>query len=298
MKKIFGILILLFVMSNVVVFADEKSIYLQLLQSNKMAELEEHLKKWEANEPNNPEMFIGYFNYYLNMARNETIVFGGKNPPKGDTYFSITDPKTGDNIGYMYGEVKYDPSYAEKALQIINRGLAIAPSRLDMHFGKTRLLAELHSYGKQKEYLLKIFDIGKTINNKWLWSDGKVLEDAENVFVNSIHDYISEWYNANDKIAFASVREALTIYYPDNPIGYNDCGLFYAQNGDMANAEKYFLSGYRVDTEDEVLIGNLAYLYEAKKNVGEAIKYYKIMAKSMNPKYSEYAKKRITELSK
>jgi tetratricopeptide (TPR) repeat protein len=296
-------LVLLFcmVVSFLHMYSQEKEIYLKLLNENKMTELKEHLDKWKISKKNDPEMFIGFFNYYVNLARNENIVVGGKNPPKNDTVLSITDPKTGENIGYMYGEVHYDPYNSEKALQVINEGLQINPNRLDMHFGKAKLLEELHAYKLQKEHLLNVFIIGSQIKNKWLWSDNQAVSDTEDMIVGAMHDYIAGWFNAGNEQAFYCIKdlsEALIKYYPKNAIGYNDCGLFYANTKDLVNAEKYFLLGFKYNSSDDIIIGNLAYLYESKNNINESIKYYKLMEKSKNTDYSEYARKKLLELKK
>ncbi|WP_304223143.1 hypothetical protein [Gracilinema caldarium] len=89
----------LIVLSMVSLFADDKSTYLQLLQANKIQELKKHLEQWEKKSPQDPELLIGYFNYYIRMASKETIVFGGKNPPPGETTMLITDPTTGEKVG-------------------------------------------------------------------------------------------------------------------------------------------------------------------------------------------------------
>lgn len=280
-------------------FADEKSTYIQLLQNNKMEELKVHLEQWEKNKPNDPEMFIGYFNYYISMASSEKIIFGGKNPPKNGTYMTINDQKTGEKVGYLYGEVTYDRNYAEKALQVINKGLGLYQNRLDMHFGKTRLLANLHAYNEQRDYLLKVFSIGSKIDNKWLWSDSKTLDNPEEVYISSIHDYVSEWLDNDDKIAFECAKpicEAMIKYFPKSIYGYNDFGLYYAISGDLVNAEKYFLGGYQVNSTDEVVIGNLAYLYESKNDKTNAIKYYKILSTSKDQNTQNYAKQRLSAL--
>lgn len=295
------ILLCVFVLLSTKLFADEKSTYIQLLQNNKMDELKTHLEKWEKNKPNDPEMFIGYFNYYLSMASSDKIIFGGNNPPKNGTYMTINDQKTGEKIGYLYGEVTYDRSYAEKALQVINNGLELFPNRLDMHFGKTRLLANLQAYNEQKNYLLKVFNIGSKINNKWLWSDSKNLEEPEEVFISSVHDYVSEWLNSDNKVAFECSKpicEVMIKYFPKSIYGYNDCGIFYAISGDLVNAEKYFLGGYQVDSDDDVVIGNLAYLYESKNDKNNAIKYYTLLTKSKDKSTQNYANKKLASLGK
>jgi tetratricopeptide (TPR) repeat protein len=297
MKKM--IIIGLAIVHVLFMFADEKSTYIQLLNENKMEQLKAHLESWKIEKPKDPEMFIGFFNYYINMAKKENIVFGGKNPPKKGDYFIISDSKTGEKTGYMYGEINYDPKYAELALTTINEGLQIAPDRLDMHFGKTRLFAELKSFEMQKKQLLLVFDRINVNKYIWYWSDNKLIDDNNQLFINSIHDYIAEWFDLQNDIGFNNAKEIsekLIQYFPNSTIGYNDNALVYAQTGDIDKAEIMFLKGYSVNNNDLVVIGNLAYLYESKNNKSESIKYYKKMLDSGNDRAKEYARKKINKL--
>ncbi|WP_304223041.1 hypothetical protein [Gracilinema caldarium] len=204
-------------------------------------------------------------------------------------------------IGYVYGEVTYDKVNAEKAFQVINKAIGLYPERLDMHFGKTRFLASLKAYNEQRDYLLTLFTLGQKNGHQWKWSDGQSLDNGEQVFIEAIHDYIAEWMNSGNQVAFECskpVSEALIAYFPHNPIGYNDCGLYYAISGDLKTAERYFLAGYKADPTDDILIGNLAYLYESIKDMENAQKFYTLMSKSADRNAAEYAKRKLSELGR
>lgn len=281
--------------------AEDKAGYLKLLNANRMDELKTYLESWQQKEPQNPEMFIGFFNYYINLARQENVVFGGQNPPKSGDYLAITDSSSGKQLGYMYGEVSYLPEYSQKALSIINEGLALSPDRLDMHFGKTRLLAELHAYEAQRDYILAVLDLARDRKGPWYWSDGKVFEDGNEGFIGSIHSYVTEWFSDADekKLAYArDVSARLLELYPESVIACNDSAIAYARLGDLDNAERAFLQAYALDGNDYIVISNLAYISEVKGNKEKAIGYYELMLKSGNRQIVDRAKKRLAELRK
>ncbi|MCX7948865.1 MAG: hypothetical protein N2509_01990 [Treponemataceae bacterium] len=293
--------VLLLVVNAVFLFADDKSTYLQLLQANKMQELKAHLEQWEKKSPDDPEMLIGYFNYYIKMASKEALVFGGETPPVRGTAMIITDPATGEKVGYLYGEVFYDRVNTEKALQVINKAIELYPDRLDMHFGKTRFLSLLKAYNEQKDYLLTLFAVGKNNDHQWKWSDGQVLENGKAFFVETLQTYIAEWMDSGNNVAFKCVQpvsEALIEYFPQSPIGYNDCGLYYAMSGDLQNAERYFLAGYQVAPSDDVILSNLACLYEITQDIEKAKKFYTLMARSSDRDAAAYAKQKLSELDR
>lgn len=279
--------------------AEDKAGYIKLLNSGKMEELKAYLDSWQVKEPQNPELFIGFFNYYVNLARRENVVFGGQNPPKKGEYLTITDSSSGKEVGYMYGEVYYLPEYSQKALSIINEGIALSPDRLDMHFGKTRLLAELHAYEAQKDYILVVLDRARENRSVWYWSDGKAFADGEEGFIQAIHDYLSEWFSEADekKLAYArDVSARLVEQYPTSVIACNDSAIAYARLGDLENAEKAFLRAYALDGNDYIVISNLAYINEVKGNKEKAIGYYELMLKSGNKQIVDRATKRLVEL--
>ncbi len=300
MKRL-GLSVFLLLFLAGLALGEDKAGYLKLLNADKMEELKTYLESWQEKEPQNPEMFIGFFNYYVNLARQENMVVGGQNPPKKGEYFAITDSSSGKQLGYMYGEVYYLPEYSQKALSVINEGLVLSPDRLDMRFGKTRLLAELHAYEAQKDYILAVLDRAKENHGAWLWSDGKAFEDGEDGFIQAIHDYISEWFSDADEKRLAYARDVsarLLGLYPKSVIACNDSAVAYARLGDLENAEKAFLRAYTLDGNDFIVIANLAYINEVKGDKEKAIGYYELMLKSGNKQIVDRANRRLADLRK
>lgn len=178
MKKIYFLIIFLFLMNFL--YSNDKDIYLDLLNNNKLSELKIHLEKWEKKEPTNPEMFIGYFNYYIRKGSKSGVSIDKY--PKGEKQLAITDPKTGEIIGYMNDSTIYNYEDIKQALIYINKGLTYTPDRLDMHFGKIHILGEIKDYNTQCISLINVLELSTKNKNKWLWSDNEKIPDGENFF--------------------------------------------------------------------------------------------------------------------
>jgi hypothetical protein len=61
------------------------------------------LKRWEATRPEDPELYVSYFNYYFAMSRQETVSLTTA-PPKG---VSVPMRKENDDkvVGYIVSNV-------------------------------------------------------------------------------------------------------------------------------------------------------------------------------------------------
>jgi len=300
-KKQFIALIFLLVYS-ITVFADYKADYQKLLKDNQTEKLASLLARWEKVEPNNPELYIGYFNYHLSKAMKsgasiDTII------PKDNrqSYMILTDPKTGKVAGYLHDEIFYDEDETQKALEYLNRGLAFGQDRLDMYFGKIHVLMDIHNYKGAYDELSFILDHGKAINSQWLWSDNKKIDNGMYFLLENIQDYYNTWFN-EDTVETNSYVDQLSrkqvALYPNHSWAYSN--LFVTIKRLNINEDEFYLvkKAYDIDPKDMVNVNNLANYYKTHNNKSEAIKLYKIMAVSNDINVSEDAKKNLKELEK
>lgn len=52
----------------------------ELCQDGDTTQQIEFLKKWEVEDPNNPELFTSYFNYYFLKSKQEFVSMSTKQP--------------------------------------------------------------------------------------------------------------------------------------------------------------------------------------------------------------------------
>ncbi|MGI5172493.1 tetratricopeptide repeat protein [Treponema sp. OMZ 840] len=301
MKKKIIPCLFIFALSLLPLFADFKSDYELYIRSENLEKLESILPQWEQAEPNNPEMFIAYFNYYLLKGRSSGLTIDTV-PPESGTSIAFSDPDTGETVGYIGGQTSYDRAHTETALEYLNKGLAIAPERLDMHFGQITILGELKEYNRMAEKIIEVFGVAQKINHKWLWSNNEPMgNDAENIMLESINDYHALLLTAKDtkaKEAEIKVCLAQTKAYPKNIYAYNFLGAVYMQTGEDKKALEAFLAAEKVNPSDGIVLGNIGKWYADHGDTQNAKKYYKRMLKDPDTRIQKFARKRLDELDK
>ena len=70
------------------------------------------LKKWETAKPKDPEMFIGWYNYYVHKSMNEFVSL--EKTQKDDQSLELHDTGTGKTVGYMNDNIRYAEKYLSK----------------------------------------------------------------------------------------------------------------------------------------------------------------------------------------
>lgn len=255
------------------------------------------LSQWETAEADNPEMYIAHFNYYLSTGRKEIMQMTTTPPEQGVEYLTISD-STGATEGYMYSTMGYDDSIFNLAIHYINKGIEVAPERLDMRFGKTYALNQ----GGRKDAFLKeveqLFHANKEYGASWKWSGNEPLEQDDEFFESSMQDYFSELivdpYYALDSLV--RVLETAIEYFPKSIEFINDLGVVYYYNGEYSKAVEYFQLGVDINPSDEISSGNLAYIYMELGENEKALAIYRELAKSTDPNTAQVAEQYISEI--
>ena len=161
----------------------------------------ELLEKWEVANSSDPEMFVAYFNYYVNRSRQEVIEIG--QDPQGETVLQIMDTDTTNTepVAYMYGNTQYNPGLLTLGFDYADKGIETNPTRLDIRFGKIYMYGEVEDWKSFTEEIINTIDHSYIIQNKWIWSDNKAVDDPKKFMLSSIQDYQLQLYNTfNDDL--------------------------------------------------------------------------------------------------
>jgi len=272
--------------------------YTNLFQDEKYDELFTHLQLWENKEPNNPEMFIAYFNYFIFRNRFSGISID-KEQKEGWPAIEITDPQSGEIVGYLNESVQYNTEDVLTAVEYLNIGLDIAPNRLDMHFGKIHILIEIGQYKMAGDGLFDTLIISKRINNNWLWANNEEIEDGESFFLYNIQDYYSLWLNTQTEEAYDQVKlctEKQIELYPEYIYAYNVLAVYYSMNRQFQEALKYFLQAETIDPNDCIVLINIGRTYINMDNKQKAEEYFRKVLEIGNEQDKQYAQYFLNQL--
>jgi tetratricopeptide (TPR) repeat protein len=245
-------------------FADDQSRYEELLKRGQYEELEAHLNEWETRDPENPELYIGWFNYYLNLGRSSGIALEQRSDAPEGTSMALSDPETGEIVGYMFERTSYDPEMISLAISYLNRGLELAPDRLDMHFGKIHILQEIGDFGTESEALVAALETSVRIENAWYWSNYEKVDEGRRFLLNNIQDYYQAWFSDGSDAAVQAIRRAAgrqMELYPSHPYAYNNLAISYLIRNELNEALPLLLSAETLDPQDYIIINNIARVY-------------------------------------
>ncbi|MGL1892009.1 MAG: hypothetical protein OCD02_10300 [Spirochaetaceae bacterium] len=278
MKKLFLISLLLIFTTLYSNNSDQEK-YQKLLQSNKMDELFTHLQEWDKNSEKDVELYIAYFNYYLRLGQSSKTIIG----PLGEGGYGL------------YEKQFYDKKPTEVALHYLDEALVFAPNRLDIHFGKSNILAQTYQYEKLRDSILIYLNYSKDIKSDWLWANNNSFKkhgwNVEDAMISSTTDYINYMfeYFDNSKIYIKDIVEAYLDIYPQNITGLNVAARYYDLNDDITTKIMLLEKAYKIDPSDYIIIGNLAYTFENIKDYDNARFYYNLMSEIDNESSKKYA---------
>lgn len=271
--------------------------YRKLLNENKYQELYDLLIKWNEDYPEDPELYIAFFNLYVNLSISSGIVI--KTDKNYESDLEIKDMNTDETIGYLTYEKQFNPEYVKKALYYIDLGIKKFPDRLDMHFGRIYYFMYMENYKDATFYMIDFLKSYKCIK-KWYWKNYEPMKDGFSEALNFIQGHIYTMLNKlNDKSAQYIYDISITIInnYPDvGPEPYNNIGVIYYIKNDLKNSLKWFLKAYEFNKKDPIVLYNIAYIYEKLKQYANSIKYYKILINYCEPEKKDIYKKKIQKL--
>lgn len=259
------------------------------------------LQEWEVKEPNNPELFIAYFNFYVRKSKMEVLSLDKE--PKGTDFLEIKDLDSTkeDPIAYISGDTYYKPYLLNKGLTYIDSGIKKNPSRLDMRFGKIYMLGKVKDYKNFTKEILKVIDHASLINNKWLWTDNEPLQDPKEFMLGSIQEYVYQIYDTGDDKLLDNMKdisERVLSYYPNHVESLSNISVVYLLRKDYTKALEALLKAEKLAPKDYIVLGNIAQAYKLQGDKKNAIKYYELVIKYCEDDSKDYAKEQIRELKK
>ncbi len=239
------------------------------------------LQTWEKATPNDAELFVAYYNFYVNKSRKSGI--------------GITTNRDGTFLG---GQSTFDEKVLKTALEYINKGIEKFPNRLDMRFGKIFILGENKDYKAFTDEIVKTIDYSNINKNQWTWANDKAVENPQKFMLSAIQDYIVQLYEEGDEYLdnFKLITETVLKYYPNSVENLSNLSIYYLEKSEFDNALVHLLKAEKLAPTDVIVLNNIAQCYEGKKEKQNALKYYELMIKYGNSEVKADAKKKIAKL--
>ncbi|MDD5929503.1 MAG: hypothetical protein PUC37_06810 [Spirochaetales bacterium] len=277
MKKINFVILLVFILSMNVFGFDKQNQVISGLQSGKYEDVKILLQEWEKENPKDPDLMTGWFNYYINRKAEEKSMFGYmKNGQYG-----------------MYSKIVYDENDLKTAISYLDKALKTNPYRMDIYFGKINSLLSAEKYSDGSKAIIDFLKAYEKNKTDWYWSYNQKFSDnnwnVENIVLGTLQDYCQLFDFYVDRDSVKSALDQILKVFPKNVVFLNYLSYYYSSAKEYEKSIEVLLSAYKIDPDDYIIIGNLASDYEKMENYKEAEKWYTIMSKINSDNAKAYA---------
>lgn len=271
------LLVFLFIISVHFCFGQDFQMeFIYLLRKGDTLKQRELLEKWEKNNPDNPELYISYYNYYLNKAK------------QGSSKDSAGNELMDRNAVFV-----------QKALLKMEEGIDYFPDRLDMRFGKIYALGQMENWQEFTNEIVKTIRYSDTNNNGWIWTNNEKLPDGKTFMLSSIQNYQLDLFktkNDNLLVNMQTIANEILQLHPDHIESLSNLSITYLVLNDYDKGIDYLFAAEKITPKDPIILSNIAHAYKLKGDKKKSIKYYKKVIKHGEKDMGEYAKKQIKEL--
>ena len=282
-----------FLFSSVCIRQELYDRFTSAMQEKDSASVKNIIGEWEKLYPQDAQICALYSNLYTLRAEKEVVIISAEKPEDEEVF--VTVDSTGKEY-YMYSKLDVDMEWIDKSIDVLGKGVEKHPDRLDLWFGKAYMVM---SFYEDDDFIAVLSDILKRSvanKNNWLWTFDEKVGDGQAELFSTFQGYFSEVFEQNLNLA-DRIADLVLEFYPNNVIFLNDKAVIAYTAGDIDGALENFLKVHKIDPEDPVIINNIAYTYELKKDKAKALEYYKLLSKTTDPQYKKIAEKVLKELS-
>jgi tetratricopeptide (TPR) repeat protein len=264
------------------------------------------LELWKAhNGEKDPQYWVAGGNVWYYKGREETVQITALKPgtykmdsPSGESV-DIKDPKTGKVVGAISdGPPKIDEVKVRKAIGFLDKGIALAPDRLDIYTGRATLYRSLGDLPGELKALRSMATDPVAVGGHFEDGSGQWLDESlEDYQVDMLNNYAREHFekeNASNDAAGVAVAKLLIELFPKRAQGYNLLAAAASYRKDWTECVAWLDKALQADPKDSLVLFNKAHALEELGQKGRAVVIYRrIIELNNDEKYVELAKGRI-----
>jgi len=295
--------LILFLIFTVVVYiangqSFSKQYYALVAKKDTVGQLQV-LENWEKADANDPELYVAFFNFYVNKSHREILRLDSEMHGEEGLMIKNQDSSQTEPVGYLYEETYYDQDILKKGMDYIANGINKFPNRLDLRFGEIYMLGQIEDYENFTKQIIQAVNYSATNNDAWTWSNSKPVEDSKAFFLSSLQDYQVQLYNTESDEQLENMKriaEAILNHYPDHVESLSNLAVVYLLNEQYDQALQPLLKAEKINPKDAIVLNNIAQTYKLMGETKKAIKYYKRTIKYGDAETKDYAQEQIDRL--
>lgn len=238
--------------------------------------IETLLDNWKAAYPDDTDMLVASFRYYLAKSQKQEVVRKDVSRYLGMKPILSLKDSLGKDV-WFYQETFFDDELFGNATKSIDRAIALNPDRLDMRFSKisSELAYEKDSPDMACQDLKSLITYNYTEKPTWAYKGVEKVDDE--FFCTGVQEYcVALFQRGGQKCfdAFKSISELMLQYRPDEHLFLSNMGSYYLVSAqDPKTALKYYTKVLKQDPNDYTAIKNCVLMARNENNVKMEKKY-------------------------
>lgn len=243
--------------------------------------IETLLQRWEKDYPEDTDMLLGQFSYYLTKSQSSSIEVIDAQKYLGNAPTLTLKDTLGNDVNY-FQVVSYDDELFGKATRAIEKAIELNPDRLDLRLFK---ISSLIGYEKDSPDmalagLKALIDYNGHSHPVWEYPD---VEASDELFPSVMQEYCYAFFKIGTPHCFEAFRELsekMLVYYPDNPAYMTNLGSYYlVYKHDSKAALKMYNKVLKKNPDDYTAVKNCVLLARSEKSVKLEKKYLPMLVR-------------------
>jgi len=242
------------------------------------------LENWEKAYPEDPDMLVGKFAFYLAKSQKSEVVAMDVDRYLGFAPIFQLKDSTGRMVNY-FEKVEYDDELFGESSKAIDKAIDLKPNRLDYRFYKTTALLayEKDSPDMTLAYLKALIDYNYRNHPQWEYPDVTVDDEF---FQTGIQEYCYSFYKLASPAGFEGFKELsekMLNYNSKNTLFLTNMGSYYmVYKKDNKTALKYYNKVLKIKPDDYPAIKNCVLMARTSKDTKLEKKYLPLLIKYTN----------------
>ena len=239
--------------------------------------IETLLQRWGKDYPDDTDMLLGKFSYYLTKSQSSSIEVKDAAKYLGNAPALTLKDSLGKDVNY-FQVMSYDDELFGKATQAIEKAIELNPDRLDLRLFK---ISSLINYEKDSPDMALAGLKALISHPKWEYPD--VVEAGDDLFPSVMQEYCYAFFKIGTPHcfeAFKELSEKMLGYYPDNTVYMTNIGSYYlVYKHDSKAALKMYNKVLKKSPDDYTAIKNCVLLARSDKNIKLEKKYLPMLVR-------------------
>jgi tetratricopeptide (TPR) repeat protein len=242
------------------------------------------LSSWEKKTPQDPELLIAWYNFYVKSSAHEVPLSKGSQVKEGSDTATVT--------------MQYDAEKMKKAYTYLDKGILLYPDRLDMRFGKIYMLGQTGNYDAFTKQIIEMTEYGYSIKNMWKLPKKATAKNEETLMLGTIQLYVGTLLDIGDAQGphIRTICEEVIKHNPERMDFLFDLGVTYMFKEEWDKALPELLKAEKLSPSDISVLNNIAFCYQQKNDKTNAIAYFEKIVKVGNEEDKSKAEEEIKKL--